>query len=419
MHNSAPQRSNAPGSTLFSRTGFAYFPLALLARLPFAMMVVGVLTLVVSARGSLELGGFASAVVGVGSAIVGPFVGAAADRFGQRSALLVTAVTHSIALVSLAYIAYTAAPNWAMLAVAFAIGATSPQPSPMSRSRLVLIIQNFLPVERRPKVMSTVLAYESAADEVVFVFGPVIVGVLATVFGPQTPIIAAAVLTFIVISAFALHRTSAPAKSAAERAETLAPASELARPALLAVVIGITGVGLVFGSTLTALTAFMQRIGVPEEAGLYYGIMGVGSAVLAIAVSLFSPRFTLRYRWLAFAAIVLSGLGIFAFATSITHLAIGLALTGIGIGPMLVTLYGLGAMRSPEGRSATVMTMLGSGVVLGQSLASAVTGVVAENMNTEAALTLPFFAAAVVAAAGVANWLLTPSGTGREHAPHT
>lgn len=415
MHTSASSSPEAPGTTLFSRTGFAYYPLALLARLPFAMMVVGVLTLVVSARGSLELGGFASAVVGVGSAIVGPFIGAAADRFGQRSALLVTAVTHSIALVSLAYIAYSEAPHWAMLAVAFGVGATSPQPSPMSRSRLVLIIQNFLPVERRPKVMSTVLAYESAADEVVFVFGPVIVGVLATVFGPQTPIIAAAVLTFIVISAFALHRTSAPAKSAAERAQTLAPAAELARPALIAVVVGITGVGLVFGTTLTALTAYMQRLGAPEEAGLYYGIMGVGSAVLAIAVSLFSPRFTLRYRWLVCAAIILAGLGTFAFATSIAHLAVGLALTGIGIGPMLVTLYGLGALRSPEGRSATVMTMLGSGVVLGQSLGAAVTGVVAENVSTEAALVLPVCAAGLVALAGVANWVLTPSGSGREH----
>lgn len=414
MHTSASAEPPAPGTTLLSRTGVAYFPLALIARLPFAMMVVGVLTLVVSARGSLQLGGLASAVVGIGSAIVGPFVGAAADRFGQRVALLATAVSHSASLVALAYIAYTDSANWVMLAIAFAVGATSPQTSPMSRSRLVIIIQNFLPVERRPRTMSTVLAYESAADEVVFVFGPVIVGLLATVFGPQTPIIAAAVLTFIFISAFALHRTSAPAKTAEERAETLAPAQELARPTLLTVVAGITGVGLIFGTTLTALTAYMQTQGAPEEAGLYYGIMGIGSAILAIAVSLFSPRFTLRYRWLAFGAIIVAGEALLATSTSITQIVIGLALTGIGIGPLLVTLYGLGAMRSPEGRSATVMTMLGSGVVLGQSLSSAVTGVVAENVSLTAAMALPFFAALVVAVTGMLNWILTPSGAVRE-----
>ncbi|GAA2844263.1 putative MFS family arabinose efflux permease [Leucobacter komagatae] len=408
MHDSKPS------PTLFERTGVAYFPLALVARLPFAMMVVGVLTLVVSARESLQLGGLSSAVVGIGSAIVGPFIGAAADRYGQRIALLIAAVTHSAALVGLAFIAYSAAPDWAMLAVAFAVGATSPQTSPMSRSRLVLIIQNFLPTERRPKVMSQVLAYESAADEVVFVFGPVIVGVLATFFGPRTPILAAAALTLLFIIAFALHHTSAPAKSAAERAETLAPASELARPSLLVVVAGITGVGMVFGSTLTALTAFMQAQGQPEAAGLFYGIMGIGSAILAISVSLFSPKFTLRYRWLVFALFVLTGEAFLAGAASATQIAIGLAITGIGIGPLLVTLYSLGTARSPEGRSATVMTMLGSGVILGQSLSSAVGGSIAENVGVSAALVLPLYAAVFIAVAGALNWILTPSGTGRD-----
>lgn len=403
-----------PSPTLFERTGVAYFPLALVARLPFAMMVVGVLTLVVSARESLQLGGLSSAVVGIGSAIVGPFIGAAADRYGQRIALLIAAVTHSAALVGLAFIAYSAAPDWAMLAVAFAVGATSPQTSPMSRSRLVLIIQNFLPTERRPKVMSQVLAYESAADEVVFVFGPVIVGVLATFFGPRTPILAAAALTLLFIIAFALHHTSAPAKSAAERAETLAPTSELGRPSLLVVVAGITGVGMVFGSTLTALTAFMQAQGQPEAAGLFYGIMGIGSAILAISVSLFSPKFTLRYRWLVFALFVLAGEAFLAGAASATQIAIGLAITGIGIGPLLVTLYSLGTARSPEGRSATVMTMLGSGVILGQSLSSAVGGSIAENVGVSAALVLPLYAAVFIAVAGALNWILTPSGTGRD-----
>ncbi|MFF8816708.1 MFS transporter [Leucobacter sp. NPDC015123] len=400
--------------TLLERTGVVYFPLALVARLPFAMMVVGVLTLVVSARGSLQLGGLSSAIVGIGSAIVGPFIGAAADRYGQRIALLLAAATHSAALVGLAFIAYSDSPDWAMLAVAFAVGATSPQTSPMSRSRLVLIIQNFLPTERRPKIMSQVLAYESAADEVVFVFGPVIVGLLATFFGPPTPILAAAALTLLFIIAFALHHTSAPAKSAAERAETLAPASELARPSLLVVVAGITGVGLVFGSTLTALTAFMQAQGQPEAAGLFYGIMGIGSALLAISVSLFSPKFTLRYRWLVFALFVLAGEALLATASSATQIAVGLAITGIGIGPLLVTLYSLGTARSPEGRSATVMTMLGSGVILGQSLSSAVGGAVAENVGVPAALALPFYAAVFITVAGALNWVLTPSGSGRD-----
>ena len=89
---------------------------------------------------------------------------------------------------------------------------------------------------------------------------------------------------------------------------------------------------------------------------------------------------------------------------------VSLALTGIGIGPLLVTLYGFGAARSPIGRSATVMTMLGSALMLGQSLAAAITGSVAENLGTDPAMTLPLFAAILVMLLGIANWLLTPSG---------
>ncbi|QIM17119.1 MFS transporter [Leucobacter insecticola] len=396
--------------TLLSRTGIAYFPLAFVSRLPFAMMVIGVLTLVVSARGSVELGGLSSALVGIGAATIGPLIGAAADRFGQRPTLLIAAAANSIALGALAWAAYSSLPSWAMLAIAFATGASGPQTSPMSRTRLVSIIQTALPAERRPRTISTVLAYESAADEMVFVFGPVVVGLLATSVGAWAPVAGAAALTLLFVTAFALHHTSAPARSAAERAATLSPASELVRPSLLVVVFGIFSVGLVFGSTLTSLTAFMQERGAAESAGLIYGAMGVGSAILALSVAFFSPKFTLRHRWLSFAVCIVGGSALFSAADSIATVILSLMLTGVGIGPLLVTLYSFGAARSPNGRSATVMTMLGSGIMLGQSLAAAVTGSVAENLGTSQALILPLAASLMIVLAGSINWVLTPSG---------
>lgn len=405
--------SSTPGDpesvTLFSQTGLGYFPLAFVSRLPFAMMVIGVLTLVVSVRGSVELAGLSSALVGIGAALIGPLIGAAADHFGQRPTLLLAAIVNSAALGALAWVAYSELPVWALLAVAFVTGASGPQTSPMSRSRLVSIIQTALPAERRPRTISTVLAYESAADEMVFVFGPVVVGLLATTVGAWAPVAGSAILTLVFVVAFALHHTSAPARSHEERAATLAPASELLRPTLLVVVLGIFSVGLVFGSTFTSLTAFMQDRGAAESAGLLYGVMGVGSAILALCMALFSPKFTLRHRWLAFAVFLLAGEGLLATADSVGTVLVSLALTGIGIGPLLVTLYSFGAERSPVGRSATVMTMLGSGIMLGQSLAAAVTGSVAENFGVAPALLLPLGAAILVTLMGVANWVLTPS----------
>ena len=62
-----PMISSSDDPTLVRAAGRAYFPIALVARVPYAMMVVGVLTLVVSARGSLGLGGLTSAMVGLGT----------------------------------------------------------------------------------------------------------------------------------------------------------------------------------------------------------------------------------------------------------------------------------------------------------------------------------------------------------------
>jgi MFS family permease len=388
---------------LVRAVGKTYFPLALVARMPYAMMVVGVLTLVVAGRGSLALGGLNSALVGIGAATCGPLLGAAVDRFGQRRVLLVISVLSSAALAAMAWVVYSPLPDVAVLAVAFLVGATAPQIAPLSRSRLFAIISEHIVPARRVRVLNSTMAYESAADEIVFIVGPVVAGVLAVTIDPWAPVVAAAVLTLIFVSAFAVHPSAATAQATAGRTPAAGSAREFARPGVVVVVVGILGVGLFFGSMLTSLTAFMADHGRPEEAGLIYAAMGVGSAALALGVAAFPVGFTATARWLVFGGVMLAGALVLPTVSSLTGMVLALLVVGIGIGPTLVTQYGLGARRSPVGRSATVMTMLGSGVILGQSLASAVTGEIAERWGTEAALLMPAAAALVVVLAGAVN----------------
>ena len=388
---------------LVRAVGGTYFPLALVARLPYAMVVVGVLTLVVAGRGSLALGGLNSAMVGIGAATCGPLLGAAVDRFGQRRVLLVISAASSAALGAMAWVVYSPLPDAAVLAVAFLVGATAPQIAPLSRSRLVAIISACVVPGRRVRVLNSTMAYESAADEIVFIVGPVVAGVLAVAVDPWAPVVAAAVLTLVFVSAFALHPSAATAQASAGRTPAAGSVRELARPHVVVIVVGILGVGLFFGSMLTSLTAFMGDHGRPEEAGLVYAAMGVGSAALALSVALFPVGFTSAARWLVFGGVMLVGALALPAVSSVTGMVLALLVIGLGIGPTLVTQYGLGARRSPVGRSATVMTLLGSAVILGQSLASAITGNVAERWGTDAALLLPAAAALVVVVAGVVN----------------
>lgn len=389
--------------SLIREAGFGYFPIALAARLPFAMMVVGILTLVVSARGSLALGGVTAAMTGLGTALIGPLLGAASDRFGQRRVLLIAGTANSLLLIAMAWLAFAPTVDASLLAVAFLIGASMPQVSPLSRARLVTIIGRAFPKARRAKLVNGTMAYESAADEIVFVFGPVLVGLLATTLNPAAPVIGAAVLALVFVTAFALHPTGRAVGTAHAVRDGQAPARELFTVHVLAPVAGALGMGLFFGAMLTSLTAFMAERGVPEQAGLVYGAMGLGSAALALGVALFPPRFTLPARWLTFAVILTAGTVLLPFVGGVTAMVVCLLVIGIGIGPTLVTQYSLAAGFSPRGRSATVMTMLGSAIVVGQSAASAVTGLLAETAGYTVALMTPLAAASVVLAAGVVN----------------
>ncbi|WIE68648.1 MFS transporter [Curtobacterium sp. MCLR17_054] len=395
----------APDRSLVSLAGRWYFPVAFIARLPFAMMVVGVLTLVVAARDSVALGGINSAAVGIGSAIFGPMVGAAADRYGQRAVLVPVGLVNAALLGFFPFVVGGTAPDLAVLAVAFCIGASAPQVAPMSRTRLVAIIRQRMAPARREKTLSGTMAYESAADETVFIIGPFLVGILASAIAPWVAVAGASVLTFVFVTAFALHPTGKLVVG--QHAEsTQAPARQLLRPRLVVVVVGILGIGLFFGSTLTSLTAFMETHGEASQAGLLYGLMGIGSAGLALGSAAFPRAFGLGWRWLVFGVVLLGGAIAFASADSVVAAGVVLAIMGIGIGPTLVAQYSLGSDRSPVGRSATTMTILGSAVIVGQSIASAITGDVAEHHGTAAAMLLPAVSAAIVVVAAVGNLLL-------------
>lgn len=373
-------------------TGIGFFPLALIARLPFAMLVVGVLSLVVSARGSLQLGGMTSAMVGIGTAAFGAFLGMAADRFGQRPVLLIAGIANSLALFAMAWVVYTPASDAAVLAIAFLIGATAPQVAPMSRTRLAGIVSRIFPLETRGRMINTAMAYESAADEAVFIFGPFIVGLLGSLISPAAPVWGAGALALFFVTAFALHRTGRTPRSGGKAArETGDDAAaqdslhELFRPRILVLVLAVLGIGGFFGSTLSALTSHMNDAGTPERAGLLYGVMGVSSAALALGVAALPARFSLNARCLAFGSIVTLGCVAFQFADSSAGLAAALLLAGAGVGPTFVSLYGLAVVRSPKGRSNTVMTILSSTVQVGQALAAALTGGLAERYGTGAA----------------------------------
>ncbi len=389
--------------SLIQHTGWGYYPVAFVARLPFAMMVVGVLTLVASATGSVALAGLTSAAVGIGVVVAGPVIGDLVDRHGQRAVLVPVGIANGILLALFPLVVLTGMPEALLLAAGALIGLTAPQAAALSRTRLVAIARDRIGGPRRERTLSRVMSYESAADETAFVIGPVLVGLLAAFIAPWAPIAIAAALSLAFVTAFALHPTAAMADARAGAPVERAPRRAVLSRPILVLVAATFGVGLFFGATLTSLTAFAQAGGHGELAGLLYGLMGIGSAVLALTVMVLPTRFRLRWRWLVFGAVLVVSAWGYAVSSDLTAVTVMLCLMGLGVGPTLVTLFSLAGQRSPAGRSATTMTLLGSALTLAQATASAVTGAVAEAVSPQAAMALPVVAALLVFGLGAVN----------------
>ena len=360
---------------LASKVGWEYFPVAFAGRLPYAMMIVGVLTLVATLRGSVAEAGLSAAAAGLGTAIAGPGSGVLADRLGQRVVLLALAAVSILASAGLVLLGYAGAPLAALLGVSLVLGASIPQVAPFSRSRLVGVAAAARSEATRWRAGSLVQSYESVMDELSFVIGPVLVGVLTAFIAPWAPLAISAVLTASFVVWFALHPTVAAAVHHA-------PAGTATRSPWTGYVFLLAGamllVGGVFGSILTALTEFLRLRGLEGQTGIVYGAMSAGAIIVAVGAAALPRRFTLGARWAVFAAMGLAGAVVLALSDSVPLAVIGLFLSGCGVGALLVVLFSFGAIAAPPGRATTVLTTMQSALIVGQAAAAAAGGLVAQ-----------------------------------------
>ncbi|MFF2267281.1 MFS transporter [Cellulosimicrobium cellulans] len=412
----APPRSDVPARSGYARlpqlAGRAFLPVAFLARLPFSMLTIGTLLLVSSTTSSVALGGLASAATALGTALGGPTQGALADRVGQRRVLLVAVPVATLAVLGLVLAASAPGATAAVLAAAAVTGASAPQVGPLARVRWLRLAAD------EPRTVEAAMSYESTADEVSFVLGPALVGILASAGSPQVAVLVAAAGIAVFGAAFALHPTAratgvplptTTSPGAGARASTTsAPTGAVGTLALVrreaVVLVGMLAMGLLFGGTQAALTALTRDAGVPGSAGLVYAVMGVGSAVTALSVVALPRRWGLRSRWITFASGLVAGtlsLVLAAASGSLTAVVVAVAATGLFVGPVMVTVFTVAGERAPAGRTASAMTLVASANVVGVAIGASGGGALADAVSTTTAFSLPVVAAVLLVATGV------------------
>jgi MFS family permease len=422
-HQAGPNVPEQPGTPSNSAgryarlpvlAGKAFIPLGLFARLPLAMLTVGALTLVTAVSGSYAIGGTAAGAVGIGSALGAPVLGAWADRLGQRPVLLFAALFNTAAVVALVLTAYlvpagedlaAAAP---MLAAAFVAGASCPQVGPLARVRWMALTSG-RGKAGNARDLDAALSYESTADELTFVLGPALVGILASLFAPWLPLALAAALTLTLVPAFAVHRTHLAVPL---RERRRAPAAAVDAAVVLPF-LAMVCMGTFFGSTQTGLTAFSASFATAEIAGLLYAVMGLSSAAAALSVAYWPRHFTLPARWIASAALMAGLAVLLLLPAAMLPMVLVLLALGLPVGPLMVTVFAIGGMVAPAGRLGTVMTALASGIVAGTALGSSVAGQLAQREGYSAAFMVPVCAAAALFALGAAAAVVLRNRTKR------
>ncbi|MGK9147176.1 MFS transporter [Plantibacter flavus] len=370
-----------PFRSLVQRAGPAYFLVEFLAKLPLAMTLVGVLTVVTVYRGSIAEAGIVSGVLGLASGLGAPLIGLAADRWGQRRLLFPIVIVNGVALLVFLAAVVAGVPAWILLLLSVAIGTTSPQIGAMGRARWI----GMLKLDRSGRQLDAAMSWESMTDEVSFIVGPLLVAMLTTLIHPAAPLIGAAAIVLTFAGGFALHPLQASARTGSDG--PVGSFDEATRPLML-VVLGMALVGMFWGVSLTSVTALSDEAGVPGAGGLIYGAMGITASATALAAGWIPARVSLAMRWVGGAGVAV----LLSLPLLVVHGPVWVGLVyfgiGMGVGPVLVTLFTVAARLAPIGRKTTVMTIVGSGSILGQSLGTGVNGLVVQQYGAAAGLAL-------------------------------
>lgn len=400
--SSAGSVAGNPLRFLSRHSGLMFFPIALIARLPIAMLTLGISAYVAVIRDSVAAGALAGSGYALGAAIGGPLAGSCADRFGQRRVGYVLLVANGLAIVAVLLAADGPLPL--LLTAAAATGLTVMPVGPFTRVRWSHVIDLRVPANERSKVKGAAFGYETLADELTFVFGPVIVGLLSYA-AASTPLISCIAIVVVFGYLFSRHARTEMVPHTTAPTQPAAPVWALLRSDRVTLIATMTMIGALLGCQVTSVIAFADEHGEISQAGLIYAGFGIGSGAASIGVGLIRTRASLYQRWLIAAMLAIVASTITLFVTEKWLLAATLTLLGLGVGPVIVTVYQLAGSHTLTGRESLHMSTLSSALIGGNAIGAAVAGMVVEQHGSRWGFAvIAALSALLVALAAASRW---------------
>ncbi|MFK4227120.1 MFS transporter [Streptomyces sp. NPDC019890] len=371
----------APGSKSFSAAGFV-------GRLPLSMMGIGIVTMISQLTGRYGLAGALCATLAMSAAVLGPQISRLVDRHGQARVLRPATLAALAAVAGLLLCAMQKAPDWTLFVFSAAAGCV-PSVGSMTRARWAEIYRG------SPRELHTAYSWESIADEVCFIVGPIVSIGLSTAWFPEAgPLLAAA---FLVIGVFWLtsQRATEPVPHPREHHSG---GSALRSPGLQVLVVTFVATGAIFGAVDVVTVAFADEQGHKAAASLVLAVYALGSCLAGAVFGLLHLKGSASRRWLVGVCAMAVSMIPLQLAGNLPFLAVALFVAGLSIAPTMVTTMALIEAHVPRSNLTEGMTWTSTGLAVGVALGSSAAGWVVDAAGADAGYVVPAAAGAVAAA---------------------
>ena len=365
--------------TVFRVTAWQLF-----ARLPQGMLSLSILLHVHAKSGSYALGGAVVAGLCIGEAIAMPLTARLTGQIGVVPVLVAASGINAASMVSLAF-----APPTVVLLVGLGalVGASVPPLLPVVRA----LYPQMVPAD----VVRALFSLDTAAQELIWVVGPVLATWLATGLATEVPLVATALITVTGTAGFLLSlkdRRPRIARNTATFGRVL-----LQREVILAMI-----------ASLALVASFMTlEVGILAELGSDGALAGVAIALSSVGSLIGGILFGHRRLGLSglvgMLAIVAVGTALIGIADGLVLQFIALFAAGVGFAPALATIYLMVSSGVEEHLATETFGWLNTGALAGAAIGTAVGGVVTDGFGPTGA----FFTASVIAGIAGLSPLIT------------
>ena len=333
--------------TPYARAAFAA---SLAGRLCYGIVSLSLILTLTAGGRNYRFAGFVMALFGLSVVLASPARAWMVDRHGPRRALPPMAAGFAVALMAVAVVpAGSGAGDAAIAVLAVAAGTAAPPLGVVMRSLWSALIDD-------RSLLHTAYSLDGVAEELLYVTGPVIVGVITVAAKPAIGLLITAGLAIAGTALFLRSPALSRQQSSAARSVKDSPGAAAAEPgtgrAIVALALATGAIGLCLGGLGLVVVAFGQARHDPAAVAWIEAALSAGSALGGLGYGAVAWRISARHRLVLLAAGLVVILLPAALSPGLLALALLVGLAGVLVSPALATAYVLtDSLASPRARN--------------------------------------------------------------------